>query len=392
MTDIPTSPSDTRRRAFLIFGAVVILAGLAWGARTYLTTRGHETTDDAYVATDVVTVTSEAAGTVLAVNASDTQPADAGAPLVELDPADARVAVAAAEASLARAVRDVATQHAQRGQLAADVHARELVLAQAQTDLARREPLRQSGALSAEELAHAVDAVATSRAAVAAARAQLLALEAQLGGTAIDAHPRVLEAAATLRGAMLALHRTSVRAPITGIVAKRAVQVGQRIAPGTPLLALVSLRDVWVDANFKELQLRRIRIGQPAEIHADLYGSEVTFHGRVIGVGAGSGNAFALLPSQNASGNWIKIVQRLPVRIALDPGELAAHPLRVGLSATVDIDVRDEPATPAGPAAAPASAKRLGATEDTEADRRIAQIIAAQAGAGRHSRVRAPRE
>jgi membrane fusion protein (multidrug efflux system) len=387
---MPTSQSDTRRRAFLVFGAVVIVAGLAWGTHAYLTSRGHETTDDAYVAADLVTVTSEAAGTVLAVNASDTQPVDAGARLVELDPADARVAVAATEASLARAVRDVATQHAQRDQLAADLRARELALDQAQTDLGRREPLRQSGALSAEELAHAVDAVATARASVAASRAQLLALEAQLGGTAIAAHPRVLEAAATLRGAMLALHRTSVRAPISGLVAKRAVQVGQRIAPGTPLLALVSLRDVWVDANFKELQLRRIRIGQPAEIHADLYGSEVTFHGRVIGVGAGSGNAFALLPSQNASGNWIKIVQRLPVRIALDPADLAAHPLRVGLSTTVDIDVRDEHAAPAVPA--PVPAKRLDATEDAEADRRIAEIIASQAGTGRPGRARSTRE
>ena len=197
-------------------------------------------------------------------------------------------------------------------------------------------------AISAEELSHARDAVTSTRANVAAAREQLSQTVAQIDGTTIANHPQVLAAAAAVRNAALALHRTELTSPVSGVIAKRSVQVGQRVAAGTPLLAVVPLANVWVDANFKEVQLERMRAGQPVTVRTDLYGHQVTYHGRLAGIAAGSGNAFALLPSQNASGNWIKIVQRVPVRILMDPQELKAHPLRVGLSATVRVDLHND--------------------------------------------------
>jgi membrane fusion protein (multidrug efflux system) len=374
----PTAP-NTRRRAFVAFALVLAAIAVGWGVYWVVEKRNVQSTDDAYVAGDVIALTSEAAGTVNAVHADDTQNVAAGDLLVELDTADARVAVATAEAALARAARDVAALHSQRTQLGADLHTRQLALERAARDLARREPLRADGAVSAEEVAHAADAVAEQRSSVAAASAQLGAVDAQIAGTTVATHPRVLEAAAALRGAVLALHRTRVVAPVAGVIAKRGVQIGQRVAPGTPLLAIVSLREAWVDANFKEVQLARIRIGQPATVHADVYGSDVTFHGRVAGLGAGSGSAFALLPAQNASGNWIKIVQRLPVRIALDPAELAAHPLRIGLSTTVEINVADDHGAPVATGVRSSPAPRITPADDEATDARIRQIIAAQA-------------
>jgi membrane fusion protein (multidrug efflux system) len=306
----------------------------------------------------------------------DTQRVEQGQPLIELDPADARVRVAAAEADLARAVRQVRGLYAQADQLRAQVSARTIELKQAEDDYARRATLVSDGAVSGEELAHTRDAITRVKSALEGARQQLDATTAQIEGTTIATHPEVLAAAAKYHDAALALRRTTVVSPITGVVAKRSVQLGQRIAPGAPLMAIVPLDDVWVDANFKEGQLRDVRVGQPVTVHADLYGGDAEYHGKVVGVSAGSGSAFALLPAQNASGNWIKVVQRLPVRIALDAEDLKKHPLRVGLSMSAEIDVHDTSgALVAGQLRAQPSVVQKSVGDDPSIDERVADII-----------------
>jgi membrane fusion protein (multidrug efflux system) len=299
-----------------------------------------------------------------------------GQALIELDPADAKVRVAAAEADLARAVRQVRGLYAQADQLRAQVSARSIELKQAEDDYARRATLVSDGAVSGEEIAHSRDAITRVKSALEGARQQLDATTTQIEGTTVATHPEVLAAAARYHDAALALRRSSIAAPIKGVVAKRSVQLGQRIAPGTPLMAIVPLDDVWVDANFKEEQLRDVRVGQPVTVRADLYGGDAEYRGKVVGVSAGSGSAFALLPAQNASGNWIKVVQRLPVRIALDPRDLKQHPLRVGLSMSVDIDVHDTSgALVAGELRAVPNAVQKSAGDDPSIDERVADII-----------------
>ncbi|MGH8206273.1 MAG: HlyD family efflux transporter periplasmic adaptor subunit [Steroidobacteraceae bacterium] len=339
-------PSDrgnnrARKLAFLVLGVLVLAAALAWGTHWFLVSRNFETTDDAYVNGDVVQITSQVPGTVVAVDVDDTQGVRRGQLLAELDPADARIALNASEAQLARAVRDVRGRFAQRDALRAQIAQRQADLQRAQHDLDRRVGLLSDGAVSGEELSHARDALSVAHAALDAAREQLNATDAQIQGTTIADNPEVLNAEQGVRNAALALRRTQLRAPVGGVIDKRSVQVGQRVAPGAPLMVVVPLTRVWVDANFKEAQLRDMRVGQPVTLHSDLYGGSVAFHGKLAGMAAGSGSAFALLPAQNASGNWIKIVQRVPVRIALDANDLQAHPLRVGLSMTVRVDVQD---------------------------------------------------
>jgi membrane fusion protein (multidrug efflux system) len=374
-------------------GAVVVLGGLGSLAYWFFDGRYYESTDDAYVNGDVVQVTSEIPGTVIALNVDDTQPVRAGQTLLELDPADAKIAEANTEADLARAVRQVRGLFAQGKELHAQIDQREQAERTADDDLKRRGGLLADGAISAEELSHARDAVTTTRANVAAARQQLSQTIAQIDGTTIADHPQVQAAAAAVRNAALALHRTQLTSSVSGMIAKRSVQVGQRVAAGTPLLAVVPLDDVWIDANFKEVQLERMRTGQPVTVHTDLYGHDVTYHGRLVGIAAGSGNAFALLPSQNASGNWIKIVQRVPVRILLDPKELEAHPLRVGLSATVRVDLHDT----SGPLMTTAvrnlpQPTQLSAGNDPTVDARIAAIISDNAGPKAHEPARLSRQ
>jgi membrane fusion protein (multidrug efflux system) len=359
----------------------------------FLDGRYYESTDDAYVNGDVVQITSEIPGTVLGLNVDDTQLVHAGQPLLELDPADAKIAVANAEADLARAVRQVRGLFAQGKELRAQIEQREQAERTADDDLKRRGGLVADGAISAEELSHARDAVTTTRANVAAARQQLSQTTAQIDGTTIADHPQVLAAAAAVRNAALALHRTELTSPVSGVIARRTVQVGQRVAAGTPLLAVVPLDAVWVDANFKEGQLERMRAGQPVTLHTDLYGGDVTYHGHLVGIAAGSGNAFALLPSQNASGNWIKIVQRLPVRILLDPAELKTHPLRVGLSTTVRVDLHDA----SGPLVTTAvrnlpQPTQASAGNDPAVDARISALIADNAGPKAHEPARLSRK
>jgi membrane fusion protein (multidrug efflux system) len=373
--------------------AVVVLCGVGYAAYWFLDGRYYESTDDAYVNGDVVQITSEVPGTVIGLHVDDTQRVLAGQPVLELDPADAKIAEANAEADLARAVRQVRGLFAQGQELRAQIDQREQAARTADDDLKRRGGLIADGAISAEELSHARDAVTTTRANVAAARQQLSQTVAQIDGTTIADHPQVLAAAAAVRNAALALHRTDLISPVSGVIAKRSVQVGQRVAAGTPLLAVVPLDDVWIDANFKEGQLERMRAGQPVTVHTDLYGGDVTYHGHVVGIAAGSGNAFALLPPQNASGNWIKIVQRLPVRILLDPKELEAHPLRVGLSTAVRVDLHDA----SGPLVTTAvrnvpQPTQASAGIDPAVDERIAALIADNAGPKAHEPARLSRK
>jgi membrane fusion protein, multidrug efflux system len=336
-----TTSAITRRWRWL--GAalgVSLTVALVYGAYWAQVLRYRQSTDDAYVGGNVVQITPQISGTVVAIGADDTQFVKAGQTLVRLDQADARVALDQAEAQLARTVRDVRNLFSTTSELEAAAQMRRTELAAAQSDLARRQRLGTTGAISGEELQHASDAVKTAQSALLAAEQQLAANRARVDGTTLKDHPQVRDAAAAVRNAYLTLARTELPAPVAGFVARRNVQLGERVGPGAPLMSVVPLDQVWVDANFKEPQLARMRVGQPVTLTADLYGSHVVYHGRVVGFGAGTGAAFSLLPAQNATGNWIKIVQRVPVRIALDPREITAHPLQIGLSMKAEVDVR----------------------------------------------------
>ena len=333
---------NTRRRLLILLGLSTALAAAGYGAYYYTVARFHEETDDAYVNGNLIQLTPQVSGTVVAVNADDTQIVKAGEPVVTLDSADAKVALAAAEAALGQTVRQVSALYANNNVLAATVQQRQIDLARARGDLRRRTEVVESGAVAAEDLAHARDTVTAAEAALDTARQQLASNHTLTDQATVTAHPSVLAAAAKVREAYLADARNTLPAPVTGYVARRSVQVGQRVAPGNPLMAIVPLDGVWVDANFKEVQLQHIRMGQPVELHADVYGGTVTYHGKVVGFSAGTGSAFSALPAQNATGNWIKVVQRLPVRVQLDPAELREHPLQVGLSMQVDVQTRGE--------------------------------------------------
>jgi membrane fusion protein (multidrug efflux system) len=338
----PVPPEKhTRARVLIALGVVFFLAGAATGLWWHYDGQWRESTDDAYVQGNLVQLTPQIPGIVVRLNADDTALVREGDPVVELDRADTQTALAQAKASLAQTTRRVHELFANVDSLRATVSLREADLEQAREDLARRTGLPDSGALSDEELKHARTAVQTAAAAVQVARQQLAASHALISQTTMTDHPDIALASAQLRSAYLAANRTSLVAPVTGYVAQRSVQLGQQIAPGKPLLAIIPLTDVWVDANFKETELEHVRIGQPVTLIADLYGGNVTYHGRVEGLAPGTGSAFALLPPQNASGNWIKIVQRLPVRIELEPRELMTHPLRIGLSMNVRVDTHD---------------------------------------------------
>ena len=373
-----------RKVLLLLVVSVFAAAGIGVGAWWLLWGRYHESTDDAYVAGNLVQVTPQIAGTVLSIHADDTEFVEAGKVLVELDKADARAALDQAEAQLGRTVRSVRNMVATGGQLEASVAQRRSDLEKAEQDLARRRDLEASGAVSGEELQHARDAIDAARAALEAAQRQLEAQRTLIDRTSVRTHPDVLNAAARVREAYLALSRTEIRAPVSGFVARRSVQVGQRVSAGAQLLTVVPLGGVWVDANFKEAQLADLRTGQEATLTADAYGGSVRFHGRVAGFGAGTGSAFALLPAQNATGNWIKVVQRVPVRIALDPKELEKHPLQIGLSMLVEIDTHERSGERLTKSARSSPPDETGVfpSVDEAVERRIAAIVAANSGEG----------
>ncbi|EZP51661.1 MULTISPECIES: efflux RND transporter periplasmic adaptor subunit [Sphingomonas] len=373
----PAGKPQARRRGLLILGIVVAIGLIAWAVSHFLLAKPAEETDDAYVAGDVVAITARDPGQITAIHADNTQTVKAGAPLLDLDPATADVALASAAAELARAVRATRADISKVGESGAAVVQAEAQLSAATADYARRRGAAAQGAISGEELAHAADAVKVARANLNLARSQQAQSRSTVQGTDTSTNPAVLAAAAAYRRAAIMRSHMHIVAPIDGVVAQRTVQIGQQVAAGTPLMAVVPLSKVWVDANFRETQLKDLRIGQPATVTADMYGDDIVFHGKVIGVGAGSGNAFALLPPQNASGNWIKIVQRVPVRIALDPRELNAHPLRVGLSVNATVDTANRSGALLGQPAAQAYAGRATDGSDPAVEARIRQIIAA---------------
>jgi membrane fusion protein (multidrug efflux system) len=351
--EAPEAGNGKRRRALTALAAVVIVAGGGWGLYEWLVASHYEDTDNAYVQGNVIQITPQIGGTVMAINADDTDFVKAGQPLVQLDPADAKVSLEQAEAALAQAVRQTRTLYANNGSLAAQVTLRQSDIVKAQSDIAkaqddlqRRRALSGNGAVSKEELNHAETQLDTAKSQLAAAQAGVVAAKEALvsnqsltDGTSVAQHPSVLAAAAKVREAYLATQRVAMPAPVDGYVAKRTVQLGQRVAAGTPMMSIVPLNQLWVDANFKEVQLRNIRIDQPVKLTADVYGKKIEYSGKVAGLGVGTGSAFALLPAQNATGNWIKVVQRVPVRIALDPEQLKANPLRIGLSMDAEIDI-----------------------------------------------------
>jgi membrane fusion protein, multidrug efflux system len=369
--------AERRSKGFILFGAVLVILAPAYGAWWLLAGRFSETTDDAYVAGNIVSVTSRENATVTALYADNTQAVKQGQLLIEMDPSVADVTMRAAEANLARAARAVRGTFASADSYSAQLAQSEVALAQAKSDYQRRQAAL-AGAVSGEELGHARDSVSAAEAAVNSARGGLAQAQSGIAGVDVAHNPDVLAAEAQLRAAAIALAHMKIVAPVDGVIAQRTVQVGQRVNAGSPLMSVVPLSNVWVDANFKEGQLSRMRIGQPVKITTDLYGGKVVYHGHVAGLGAGSGSAFAVLPAQNASGNWIKIVQRVPVRIALDPAELTDNPLRVGLSVSADVDVTDQ----SGPrvAGAPAAGVMRGATgEDTtkQVDVLVKKILSA---------------
>ncbi|ACB63914.1 MULTISPECIES: efflux RND transporter periplasmic adaptor subunit [Burkholderia] len=369
-----------RKRMMTLLIAVIVIAAIAYGLYYFLVARFHEETDDAYVNGNVVQITPQITGTVIAVKADDTQTVKAGDPLVVLDPADSQVALQQAEANLAQTVRQVRGLFVNDDQYRAQVALRQSDLSKAQDDLRRRVAVAQTGAVSQEEISHARDAVRAAQASVDAAQQQLASNRALTANTTIASHPNVMAAAAKVRDAYLANARNVLPAPVTGYVAKRSVQVGQRVSPGNPLMSVVPLNAVWVDANFKEVQLKHMRIGQPVELTADIYGSSAVYHGKVVGFSAGTGSAFSLLPAQNATGNWIKVVQRLPVRIEIDPKELEKHPLRIGLSMQVDVNIKDERGDQLANAQNTVYETNVFAKYGDEADAEIARIIAENAG------------
>ena len=362
-----TERNSDRRTWLTRLGLAVLVAALLWGAWYMLFGRNHVSTDNAYVNAEMAQVTPLIGAQVIDVLVSDTQSVKKGDILVKLDPTNAKIAVAQAEADLAEARRRFRQTDATSDSLAAQVEARsaDIVQARAQlataqadlekarVDLQRREALVADGAVSGDEVTAARTAYASAQAALRLAQAgvktaeatrgaatgQLEANQALVRGSTEDTDPAVLAAKARLESARLDLERTIIRAPIDGIVTKRQVQVGQRVAQGSPIMSIVPISQVYVDANFKEKQLRGVRVGMPAKVTSDLYGDDVVYHGKIVGFSGGTGSSMSLIPAQNATGNWIKVVQRLPLRIELDPKELAAHPLRVGLSMEVEIDL-----------------------------------------------------
>ncbi|WP_439588102.1 efflux RND transporter periplasmic adaptor subunit [Hydrogenophaga sp.] len=396
-TPVPGHPA--RKKALTAVAAVVLLAGLAYGVYWALVLNHFETTDNAYVQGNVVQITPQVAGTVVAINANDTDHVKAGQWLVRLDPTDAKIALEQAEAQLAQTVREVRTLYANNRTQGAQIALREADLARAQSDLqrlqddvTRRQPLVATGAVGQEEFKHATAQLAAAksnaeaaRAAVLAAREQLAANQSLTEGIAVEQHPNVLRASARVREAYVALQRVELQAPVDGYVARRNVQLGQRLQAGAPLLSVIALDQVWVEANFKESQLQNLRLGQPVELTADVYGNKVVYHGSIDGLGAGTGAAFALLPAQNATGNWIKVVQRVPVRVRLDARELVDHPLRLGLSMEARVDVsRTDGRMLADAASAPVAVQTAVFEQDSrDADARVRAIIGQHGGAVR---------
>lgn len=335
----PAKKNKTRRKRILTLLTLLFLfLGCLWLAYWFLVLRHHQETDDAYVAGNQIQIMSQVAGSVTSVNVDSTDFVRKGDVLVELDPTDAQQAYERAQTTLANSVRQVHQLIINSRQYQANIALQQTALNQAVSDLNRREALGKVNAIGREDVQHARDAVASAQASLDVAKQQFAANQALILNTPLEKQPAIQQSAADLRDAWLALQRTHIVSPVDGYVSRRSVQVGARVASTSALMVVVPAKGLWVDANFKETQLANMRIGQPATIVSDLYGDDVVYKGKVVGLDMGTGSAFSLLPAQNATGNWIKVVQRLPVRVELDPQELADHPLRIGLSMLVNVD------------------------------------------------------
>lgn len=337
----PGSKKGKRKGALLLLTLLFIIVAVAYGIYWFLVLRHFEETDDAYVAGNQVQIMAQVSGSVTKVWADNTDYVQKGDPLVTLDQTDAQQAFEKAQTQLAASVRQTRQQMINSKQLQASIDVKKTALSQAQTDLNRRIPLGAANLIGREELQHARDTVASAQAELDVAIQQYNANQAIVLGTKLEQQPAVLQAATEVRNAWLALQRTKIVSPISGYVSRRSVQPGAQISSTTPLMAVVPATNLWIDANFKETQLAHMRIGQPATVISDIYGDDVKYTGKVVGLDMGTGSAFSLLPAQNATGNWIKVVQRLPVRIELDEKQLAEHPLRIGLSTLVEVNTTD---------------------------------------------------
>ncbi|HHQ6553161.1 TPA: multidrug efflux MFS transporter periplasmic adaptor subunit EmrA [Serratia fonticola] len=340
-TQTPQQPAGKKRQRkfwLLLLTFIFVIIGMAYLVYWFLVLRHHQETDDAYVAGNQVQIMAQVSGSVNSVTFDNTDFVRKGDVLLTLDPTDAEQAFERAKTALANSVRQTHQLVINGKQYQANIALRKSELSKVENDLKRRIVLGNADAIGREELQHARDAVDNAKAALEVAVQQYNANQAMVLNTPLDKQPAVLQAAAQMRDAWMALQRTRIVSPITGFVSRRSVQVGAQISPGTPLMAIVAPDHVWVDANFKETQIANMRIGQEATVVSDLYGSDVVFKGKVVGIDMGTGSAFSLLPAQNATGNWIKVVQRLPVRIELDAQQVAEHPLRIGLSTLVKVD------------------------------------------------------
>ncbi|NIY48322.1 efflux RND transporter periplasmic adaptor subunit [Cedecea colo] len=369
--------SSKRKRNFIILFIILVLAAAGFLAWYLLYARYYETTDDAYVSGNQVTLTPQIGGTVTQVTVDEGDFVQKGQPLVLLDPSDTEIALQQAEANLANTVRQVRGLYSTADNYRAQVEAKRVALQTAQSDYDRRQKIFATGAIAAEDLSHYRDAVTSAKSDLAAAQQALSTNTAMVDDTVIDSHPEIKSAVATLRQRFLDNARSTIVAPVSGFVAKRAVQLGMRVDSGMTLLAIVPLDQVWVDANFKESQMSTMRLGQKVTLSADLYGDDVEYHGTIESLGIGTGSAFSLLPAQNASGNWIKIVQRLPVRITLDPHDMQKHPLRIGLSMNARVDIRntDGHLLPQQTVSAPRFTTDVYQNPLEEADKLVAKIL-----------------
>ncbi|WP_017709829.1 HlyD family efflux transporter periplasmic adaptor subunit [Pseudomonas syringae] len=372
------NPNSGKRKLLLTgLAIIVVLCGLAIWGWYHFYGQWNEETDDAYVNGNVVEITPLVTGTVISIGADDGDLVHEGQVLLQFDPSDAAVSLQSAEANLGKVVRQVRGLYSNVDGMKAQLAAQRTAVQTAQDNYNRRRSLAAGGAISQEELSHARDSLTSAQSALNNIQQQLSTSVALVDDTVVSSHPDVKAAAAQLRQAFLANARSTLVAPVTGYVAKRSVQLGQRIQPGTATMAVIPLDQLWIDANFKETQLGKMRIGQPVEISSDLYGSDVKYSGTIDSLGAGTGSAFALLPAQNATGNWIKIVQRVPVRVQINPEELAQHPLRIGLSTTVEVNLHDQsgPVLAQQPRKQAAFSTQVYAEQLADADALITRLI-----------------
>ncbi|MBS0654105.1 MAG: efflux RND transporter periplasmic adaptor subunit, partial [Verrucomicrobia bacterium] len=344
MTNETTAhPQHNGRAKKVLFNSIAIFAvlGAAYFCYYWFYSRFYEYTDDAYVGGNMVFLTPQVPGIVTSITADDTDYVMKGRVLVELDRTDAKIALEKTAADLGNAIRDVIAMFEKVEELRADIARNKAIFIRSAQDFEHRQGLIEEGAVSTEDLEHAAAALQASYADLVSTEHQYISAIAQIENTSVETHPKVQYAKEKLKEAYVNLNRCTILSPVTGLIAQRNVQVGKQVKVSEPMLAIIPLDQVWVDANFKEVQLSQMRIGQPVEVFADLWGSDVLFHGKVIGIGGGTGSVFSVLPPQNATGNWIKIVQRIPVRIGLLPEEVKNNPLRLGMSMDVTVDIRN---------------------------------------------------